>query len=295
MMRSGFLKKYIMILMIFALFFTALCGCGRQEAAIDPYEGMVQVADGRGGLMWVEPHESVPVNDMVCSDFYIFNGNVFYAGNEYQVLRGVDVSFYQGDIDWEAVKADGIEFALIRVGYRGYSEGGIFEDEKFRDNIAGAAAAGLQIGVYFFSQAVTPQEAVEEAQFVLELIDGYEIGFPVAFDWERIDGDEQSRTYNVPGETVTDCCLSFCDTVSEAGYEPAVYFYRDLGYKVYELDRLAGLKFWVGAVGGYPDFYYEHHIWQYSFTGSVSGIEGTVDINLCFIEVPSDENEDTPE
>jgi hypothetical protein len=104
---------------------------------------------------------------------------------------------------------------------------------------------------------VDTAEALEEASFVLDLIDGYDIAFPVVFDWERIEGVTESRTYNTTDTVVTDCCLAFCDAVSAAGYEPAVYFYRDLGYNVYELDRLTDLKFWVGAIGDYPDFYYD--------------------------------------
>jgi lysozyme len=165
----------------------------------------------------------------------------------------------------------------------------LFEDEMFRSNIEGALAAGLQVGVYFFSQAVNAEEAREEAGFILELIKDYDVTFPVAFDWERIEGETESRTYDLPGETLTDCALAFCETVKDAGYEPAVYFYRDLGYNEYDLNRLKGLKFWVGAVGGYPDFYYEHQIWQYSFTGTVDGIGGGVDLNMCFTELPDEE------
>jgi lysozyme len=282
------MRRFFSLAVAFGLIFM-LAGChGEPEPTptVDPHAGQVQVADGMGGTMWVTLHENLPVSDLEAGDFTVSDGYVSYQGDDYVALSGIDVSFYQGEIDWQQVADSGIQFALIRAGYRGYSEGQLFEDEYFRQNIDGAKAAGLAVGVYFFSQATSMAEAQEEAAFVLELVDGYHLELPVVFDWERVHGVEGgARTDDVAGKTLTDSCLAFCEAIRGAGFEPAVYFYRDLGYNLYELDRLEGLKFWVGALGEYPDFYYEHGIWQYSITGQVPGIAGDVDLDLYFIHI----------
>lgn len=267
-------------------FFSLITGCSQPEpppVTPDPHAGQVLVEDGRGNYVWVRLHEELAVNRQKKEAFSSGGNYIEYVGDSSITLRGIDVSFYQGDIDWAAVAEDGVEFAIIRAGYRGYTTGNIFEDEKFRQNIDGAIAAGLKTGVYFFSQAINEAEAVEEAEFVLELIRGYELDLPVMFDWEQIgaSGDDV-RTEHVSGETLTNSCIAFCETIAEAGFKPGVYFYRDLGYNEYELGRLDGLTFWVGALGDYPDFYYKHDIWQYSISGRVAGIEGDVDLNIYF-------------
>jgi GH25 family lysozyme M1 (1,4-beta-N-acetylmuramidase) len=283
------LKNFKILLAAAALLFLAACGGGGRDAARNPYEGMVQVSNGAGGFMWVKLLDGLEASDFDPGEFSRDGKFIDYTGSEYAAIRGIDVSSHQGDIDWGLVAADGVEFAMIRAGYRGYTEGGLYADEKFHENVQGALAAGLRVGVYFFSQAVNEEEALEEARFVLNLIEGYDISLPVAFDWEEIG--EEARTHGVDGETLTECCLAFCGAVEEAGYEPAVYFYRRLGYYEYDLERLKDLKFWVGALGDSPDFYYRHHLWQYSITGRVSGIEGDVDLDLYFekIEAPARE------
>jgi GH25 family lysozyme M1 (1,4-beta-N-acetylmuramidase) len=260
------------------LLLMSLGACRRTEY-IDPHAGMVLVADGRGGEMWVPLHEELPAANFSAEDFSADGSYIDYAGI---ALRGIDVSEHQGEIDWQAVREDGVEFAIIRAGYRGYSEGLLYEDEFFRANIAGAQAAGLKVGVYFFSQAVNTAEAAEEADFLLGIIDGYALELPVFFDWELVAGVGETRADKVDGQTVTDCCLAFSAVVESAGYRGGVYFYRSLGYYDYELDRLTDLVFWVGAPGDAPDFYYKHAIWQYSFTGAVGGIAGGTDLNLLF-------------
>ena len=288
-MQRGKLFRQSCSLLLALLLALGLAGCHTEPEptpTVDPHAGQVQVPDGNGGTMWVTLHENLPVNDLEAADFTVSDGYISYQGDDYIALSGIDVSFYQGEIDWEQVAASGVQFALIRAGYRGYSEGALFEDTCFRQNLEGAKAAGIAVGVYFFSQATSAEEAREEAEFVLELLDGCSLALPVVFDWERVHGVEGgARTDAVTGETLTDSCLAFCEVIRVAGYEPAVYFYRDLGYNVYELDRLDTLKFWVGALGDYPDFYYEHGIWQYSITGQVPGIEGDVDLDLYFIRI----------
>ena len=285
------MKRYRSMFITAALCALLLSACTlRPEPTPDPHEGMVQVDDGTG-LVWLPLIEELEPNMLLPEHFSSDNG---YLTCSLSCEHGIDVSEHQQEIDWEQVAASGLaDFAFIRAGYRGYTEGGLFEDLYFRDNIDGALENGIDVGVYFFSQATTAEEAIEEAQFLLELIDGYEITYPVAFDWEPMHLEE-ARTEGLSGDVLTDCAIAFCDTIAAAGYEPAVYFYRHLGYYDYDLGRLADYTFWVGAPGEYPDFYYRHEYWQYSYTGVVPGIEGDVDLNLHFTDLPAPP-EETPE
>ena len=262
------------------------CGCTqRQEETPDPHAGMVQVNDGTG-LVWLPLISELRPNLLRAEDFTDQDGIVTYAG---AFRRGIDVSEHQLEIDWAAVAASGMaDFAFIRAGYRGYTQGQLYEDPYFRANMEGAAENGVETGVYFFSQAITAEEAREEAAFLLELIDGYGLSCPVVYDWEPMHLAE-ARTEGLDSETLTDCALAFCQTIEAAGYTPMVYFYRHLGYYDYDLGRLAGYDFWVGSPGEVPDFYYEHSWWQYSYTGTVPGIQGDVDLNLHFPQLPEPE------
>jgi len=252
----------------------------------NPHEGMVQVSNGMGGLMWAPIFENLDLNKYDADSFYSDGAFLNYSDPEFSVAKGIDVSFYQKSIDWNLVAQNDIDFAMIRAGFRGTTVGNISVDEMFFQNIEGALNAGLDVGVYFFSQAVNTQEAIEEAEFVLDLVSDYNISLPIAFDWEN-EGRGDARTDNLPGSLLTDCALAFCDRISSAGYEPAVYFYKKLGYYEYDLDKIADIKFWVAAPGEYPDFYYDHFMWQYSFTGNVNGIDEPVDLNLYFEKNPS--------
>lgn len=273
-----------------ALLAGLLAACAREpeqepdptpEPTVDPHEGMIEVPDGSGGTMWVYEAEELTPFSMDTSAFSVTNGVVSYAGEDYTLLRGIDVSDHQGEIDWQAVAGSGVEFAVIRCGWRGYGGGSLNEDELFRRNIEGAQAAGLKVGVYFFSQATSLVEGAEEALFTLSLLEDYTLDLPVFFDWEFI-GTEPARTDDVDGATVTDACLEFCRLVSSAGYDTGVYAYLNLAYFTYELNRLQDIAIWMGDPGTWPEFYYDHRFWQYSFTGSVPGIEGDVDLDVMF-------------
>ena len=229
----------------------------------------------------LEAKTGVPVNRYAREDFTVYeNGRVSYFHNGLQAREGIDVSFYQGEIDWEAVAADGVDFAMIRLGYRGYTEGGLRMDSRFAENIRGALDAGLEVGVYFFSQDITPEEAEEEADFVLEVLEEYEITYPVAFDWEPITPGKEARTDDLDGETLTRCAAAFCQKIAQAGYTPQIYFNQELGYLAYDLAELKDWSFWLAEYDTSPDFYYGFDLWQYTHTGSVEGIQGNVDRNL---------------
>lgn len=198
--------------------------------------------------------------------------------------RGVDVSAHQKEVDWRRVAATGMDFAMIRAGYRGYTSGGIVKDAWFDANIRGALANGLQVGVYFFSQALTPREAEEEARQLLEWIRDYPVTYPVVFDWEEQD-KEGSRTQGTDGNTVTACALAFCKVIEDAGYLPMTY---GSPRKVYsggiQLEYLQDYPFWLAHYTkdtAPTSFRYNYQMWQYSSTGQVDGIEGNVDLNIC--------------
>ena len=263
-----------------------LVGCGGTNTPVetaDPYEGMVRVESGFGTKMWVTKLEGVPVNPLTAGDF---GDGMEYTGSAFTAKRGVDVSEHQGRIDWAAAAADGIEFAILRAGYRGYGESGTMRrDLYFQENMKGATDNGLDVGVYFFSQATTAEEARDEAAFLLNLLEDYSkesVTMPVYYDWEDI-GIEAARTDGIRGDVLTDCALVFCEVIRQAGYRPGIYAYRNLGYFSYDLSRFQDCSLWIGSTGSYPDFYYAHELWQYDAAGSVAGVEGPVDMDLWFI------------
>lgn len=207
-----------------------------------------------------------------------------YTGTDYTTMAGIDVSEHQLEIDWEQAAENGVEFAIIRAGYRGSTEGDLYTDEYFHRNMEGAIDAGIKVGTYFFSQATTRAEAVAEAHYLLKLMEDYEdhITMPVVFDWEET-GMSDARTATMTGDQVTGCAEAFCEVIAEAGYEPGVYFNRTMGYYQYDFTDLAQYTMWFAAPGEFPDFYYRHTLWQYSFTGQIPGIPTDVDLDLYFI------------
>lgn len=204
-----------------------------------------------------------------------------------QGIVGIDVSEYQGEIDWQKVKDAGIGFVMLRVGYRGYGtgegQGKINADSQFESYLAGAAAVGLPIGVYFYSQAVDEAEAVEEAEYVLEMTAGYELAWPVAFDMEEVSEGE-ARTKDLSAAQITDIALAFCGRVAEAGHTPMVYGNVSWMLSKMELHRLNDIDKWFAQYRSLPYYPYSFSIWQYSPAGRVDGIEGDVDLNIAFTD-----------
>lgn len=248
----------------------------------DPHEGQVYLYDGFDWI-WMTPLEGVEPNDLTEDDFSVSNGKIVYTGDKYDTLRGIDVSEHQKEIDWNEVAGSGIDYAYIRVGRRGYTEGGLFDDAYFEKNILEAQEAGLRTGVYIFSQAVSVQEAIEEANYLIEEVREYDIPLPVVYDWEKINEDG-SRTADISTEIRTDCAVAFCETVKNAGYVPCVYINRNMGYYGYDLSRLDDYEIWFSLPeSGFPNFYYHVDMWQYSFTETVPGISVETDMNLWFL------------
>lgn len=233
---------------------------------------------------WVDILEDVPVNTYDAACFSLSDGRMRYDAPGVDTRTGIDVSVYQGDIDWEAVKADGIDYAIIRLGFRGYgSTGSMNLDENFIANIEGATAAGLDVGVYFFSQAITPEEAREEAEFVLHYLEGYELTYPVVFDWEVI-GKTTARTYGLDTRTLCESANAFCSMIEDAGYQAMIYITSYAGYVKYDLSEVSEYDLWFAQYADVPTFYYDFAMWQYSSSGRVNGIRGDVDMNISFVD-----------
>ena len=195
--------------------------------------------------------------------------------------RGVDVSQYQEQIDWKQVHAAGFDFAFIRIGYRGSTTGALYEDPLARQNLTGAKAAGLDVGVYFYSQATTPEEAAEEARWCLEFLGDAALELPVVYDWEWVGDD--ARTANMDRQTLTQCAQTFCQTIEEAGRRSMLYFNRHVSRELLDLRALRDYPFWFAQYAQALDYSYRVDFWQYTETGTVPGIPGKVDINLMFL------------
>lgn len=200
---------------------------------------------------------------------------------------GVDVSEYQGSVDWNAVKNAGMDFAILRLGWRGSTQGLLNVDENFEQNFEGATNAGLFAGVYFFSQAVSVSEAEAEADFVIQTLNGRKLAYPVVFDWETPMAsesipEEDLRAYGMDGAEVTEFAKAFCDKIREAGYTPCVYTNKSMAYEFFDLEELKDYDLWYAEYQDAPSLYYDFRLWQYTEEGQVPGIDGGVDINICF-------------
>lgn len=242
--------------------------------------GYIEYSNKQIPVLWNVP--AAPYN----KDLFVRDGSwMYYNDPAYTTAIGIDVSSHQREIDWQKVADAGIEFAMIRVGYRGYgSEGTLNLDPYFQQNLAGATAAGLEVGVYFYSQAITAAEAAEEAQFVLNALNGTPLTYPVVYDWETVSADG-ARTKGLDNTTLTDCAITFCEMVAISGYTPMIYYNLPVGYTHYQLDRLTAYDKWFAQYTSknQPDMYYDYRIWQYTDSGSVPGIEGKVDMDIAFL------------
>lgn len=223
-----------------------------------------------------QPTEPVAPLNPYTTESFSYDG--YWQCLEGESVLGIDVSEWQGDIDWQQVKAAGVEFVMLRIGWRGSEQGVLAPDSNFAAYYDGATAAGLKVGGYFFSQAVSREEAVEEALFVLKIVDGRSFSMPIAFDWEYLG--ENARTWGMDGKTLTACAISFCDVLKRAGYKPMVYFNPDTSLNLLDLSYLTDYDFWLAMYDHPMDYPYRVDLWQYTCTGTVPGIEGNVDINL---------------
>jgi GH25 family lysozyme M1 (1,4-beta-N-acetylmuramidase) len=231
----------------------------------------------------------VPIRDDLKKNTYVQENLQILENGEYQYMenglaitrKGVDVSYHQGAIDWTRVAATGVEYAILRVGYRGYGTGALMADEQFEANIQGALSAGLKVGVYFFSQAINEAEVLEEANFVLEQIAPYKVDYPVIIDVEKVS-DSAARMNLITVEERTNLVKVFVQKVAEAGYHPMIYHNMEMAALMLHMEELEEYDKWFAYYN--PELYYpyDYQMWQYSAAGRVDGIEGDVDMNISF-------------
>lgn len=197
---------------------------------------------------------------------------------------GVDISKQTGSVNFNGLKAAGVDYVMIRLGGRGYSTGQITLDENFKTNIEGAIAAGLDIGVYFYSQAVNQDEAIQEANFVVQNLEPYKgkVRYPVAFDMEFVSNDE-TRIDGLSREERTTVAQSFLEGVKAAGYVPMLYGDKEWLIKEIDLAKLQDYDVWLAQETDMPDYPYQYAMWQYSTSGVLNGITGDANLNICFI------------
>ncbi len=282
-------KGYMIGLIIFGMLGMLLWGCAGKEAVEEGWtesqaKEILTFKDVHGQTYQMEVNPDIAKKEYADSGFSRQGDKLSYSDDTYTSRLGVDVSYYQGEIDWEKVKADGYEFAFIRLGYRGYGEEGTLNlDERFHENIRNAREAGLDVGVYFFAQAVNEEEAVEEAEFVLDALEGYELQMPVVYDPESV-ADEEARTNDVTGEQFTRNTDAFCRRISEAGYESMIYC--NMMWEAFELDleQLSDYPVWYADYQSFPQTPYHFEMWQYTEQGTVAGISTAADINIQFLK-----------
>lgn len=195
---------------------------------------------------------------------------------------GIDVSKWNKEIDWQKVKAAGVEYAIIRCGYRGASTGALVEDPYFEKNIKNATEAGVRVGVYFFTQATTPVEAVEEASMVLMLCNQYKISFPLYIDTEGAGGNGRADGLDV--ETRTAVCTAFCETIENAGYTAGVYASKNWLTGNLDAQKLSPYSVWLAQYSGKPSYQGTYDMWQYTSAGTVDGISTLVDFNVSYMD-----------
>ncbi|HCI59315.1 MAG TPA: glycoside hydrolase [Ruminococcus sp.] len=297
------MKRITCLLIASAMILSAaLCGCSEEnnnnnnsssqtataatDTTVKTTGNKIHINDSTLGEIWITELDGVPVNKLDNNGFTADSNLKYYNENgKAASSEGIDVSSYSGNIDWKKVKESGIDFAMIRVGGRGYGEKGeMYTDERALEYINGAKAEGIKVGAYFFSQAVSTEEAIEEADYVKTVLGDIKLDYPVAYDWEIIK-DDDARTDSVSASQATECARAFCDRVKELGYTPILYSpSRELYFK-YDLSRLADIDIWYCEYANVPTFYYEFSMWQYSATGAIDGIEGAVDLNICFTNV----------
>ena len=246
----------------------------------EPKGEILKFVDAHDNWYEVEIDPGVEKHPYDLTRFYNDQTVCSYEDDVYSSRLGIDVSAHQGEIYWQDVADSGIEFAFVRVGYRGYGpEGTLVYDDWATDNIYNAQAAGIDVGVYFFSQAVNEEEAVEEADFVLSLLNQMELQLPVVFDSENIL-DDDARTDNVSGEQFTKNAIAFCKRINEAGYNAAIYSNMKWEAFTYDLKQLAEYPIWYADYEPLPQTPYRFTWWQYSEKGYVNGIDGEVDLDI---------------
>lgn len=207
-----------------------------------------------------------------------------YEDNNYTSMFGIDVSEFNGNIDWQKVKDDNVQFVYIRIGRRGASTGLLYDDDMFDVNYEGAKAVGLKIGVYFFSQAYDIKEAIDEARWVLNKIADKQLELPIVLDCEEVYlENEEPRISNLNRTQHTNNALAFLNEIQTNGYQAMLYTYPYWANNYYEIDRFKDFPIWLAYYDENPDVEFGFTMWQYSNTGTINGIKGDTDLDIMFI------------
>lgn len=278
-MKKRALFPKILTAALIALFIVSLSACaGNGQPEANPLDA--GTFDSEGNFIQLAWYPEAKMNSLEDSEWVTGeDGFRSYKGKDYKTHKAIDVSSNQDVIDWEAVKADGIEYAIMRTGYRTYGSGIIKTDETCYWNLKQAKKAGIKVGVYFFSQAVSTEEAEEEAQFVLDMVRSFETDLPVYFDTEEINYDT-ARTDRLSGNELTEIALAFCRYIEEAGYTPGIYGNQMWLCNKLDLARIEQYEIWLAKYTEELNYPYEIGAWQFSSEGRVSGISTAVDLDV---------------
>lgn len=254
----------------------------QSDPATDGKHTLIEYANGESEWALISPYlpkHDYDFNKLVCQS----DRMKYYKDGKQVSFVGVELSKYQEYVDFNKLKKDGIDFVMLRVGARGYGSGQILLDEYFLDNLKRADDAGLQIGVYFFSQAITEEEAVEEANLVLQSIQDYTVTYPVVFDMEYIENDT-ARVEQLSRDEKTIIAKKFLKTIEDAGYNAMLYGNKEWLIKRIELAQLTDYDVWLSQPGDVPDYPYRFTMWEYTNTGTVDGVAGHANLSISFID-----------
>ncbi len=252
------------------------------DPSTDGKHTLVEYADGREEWVLISPY--LPKHEYDFTKLECQSDRMKYYENGRLVSYvGVDVSEVQDYINFVKVKKAGINFVMLRAGARGYGSGQLIVDEYFNDNLKRATDAGLEVGAYFYSQAVSEEEAVEEAEAVLESIGDYSLSYPIAFDMELVLNDS-ARIDSLTRREKTNIAKAFLDTVEAAGFKTIIYGNKEWLIKEIDLAKLTSYDVWFSQTEDIPDYPYKFAMWQYSADGSVDGIAGPVNMNISFVD-----------
>ena len=245
-------------------------------------------------IWYVHNNKEEPVADVIeekepevdFSKIEKISGKYYYEDEYFYSSFGIDVSEFQKEIDWKKVSNDSVEFVFIRIGRRGATTGLLYDDERFEYNYKGAKENGIRTGIYFFSQAITEEEAVEEAHWVMDRLKGKQLDFPIVYDCEEVffDDDEVCRVTTLDKQQTTKNTLAFLNEIKKNGYEGIIYTYSSWANNYYDMEALKDYPIWFAQYDvEKPDFAYPYTIWQYSDKGTINGISKPVDLNIMFI------------
>lgn len=303
------IKSGVLLLLLIGVCYL-LCGCGKKQYSAvfvnadcgqlhsdtiitlqdEMYWGFINrrfilIKDDAGVLQYVKVNNDLDRHTYDLSAFVKNDKDylVYAPDGTEQCKVGVDVSKHNKKVDWQRVKEAGIDFAMIRIGYRGYGTGKILKDDFFDWNMSGSLVAGIPRGVYFYSQAISYEEGVEEAEFVLKNLQGYSLQYPIVLDTEDAE-NEDARTNNLTVHQRMQACKGFLDTITAAGYEAMVYANKRWFALNLDVGEIKDYEWWYAQYNDTPSFPYKFRIWQYTSKGRVDGIEGDVDLNIEFLQ-----------